>query len=136
MSAPRVSSSGLARGSSFQIAPASADGWMARPNPAMTAVGEMMGIASPSRGEEGAPSLRPARNRDDSAHVRREGLSDLGAPGGGARFACRYATPTRNAIELRSPVACAVEVCIGALSPWRSNLPPPGGGNRVARAPA
>ena len=40
------------------------------------------------------------------------------------------ATPTRNAIGLSRPTACVVTVADGRLSPWRSVLPPLGGGAR------
>ena len=38
-------------------------------------------------------------------------------------------TPTSNAIGLSSPVECDGRLEMGELSPWRSNLPPPGGGD-------
>ena len=38
-------------------------------------------------------------------------------------------TPTRNAIELSSPVVRVDRVNTGELNSWHSNLPPPGGGN-------
>ena len=37
-------------------------------------------------------------------------------------------TPTRNAIELSSPVALDAPSELSELSPWRSVLPPQGGG--------
>jgi hypothetical protein len=37
-------------------------------------------------------------------------------------------TPTRNAIGPSSPVGITCTLAVGELSPWRSNLPPPGGG--------
>ena len=37
-------------------------------------------------------------------------------------------TPTRNAIGLSSPVGVWLTVAMGELSPWRSVLPPSGGG--------
>ena len=37
-------------------------------------------------------------------------------------------TPTRNAIGLSSPVGIRLTVALGELSPWRSVLPPRGGG--------
>src|SRR5262245_60041252 len=40
----------------------------------------------------------------------------------------RKFTPTRNAIGLSSPVGAWLAVAIGELSPWRSVLPPRGGG--------
>ena len=40
----------------------------------------------------------------------------------------RALTPTRNAIGLSRPTACGAAVADGRLSPWRSVLPPPGGG--------
>ena len=44
---------------------------------------------------------------------------------GGAR---NKSTPTRNAIGLSSPVGAHITAAMGELSPWRSVLPPPGGG--------
>ena len=43
------------------------------------------------------------------------------------------ATPTRNAIGLSRPTTCVAAGADGRLSPWRSVLPPRGGG--VAREP-
>jgi hypothetical protein len=41
---------------------------------------------------------------------------------------CDNDTPTRNAIGLSSPVSTFVTVAMSELSPWRSVLPPQGGG--------
>ena len=85
-----------------------------------------LAFASPLRGEGDAPSLSPAhawRNSGSAA-----GLSDRGAPGGGAALRCRPVTPTRNAIGLSSPVHPDDRQEMGELSPWRSVLPPQGGG--------
>ena len=49
---------------------------------------------------------------------------------GGAR---RKITPTRNAIGLSRPTACGVTDADGRLSPWRSVLPPSGGGETPQR---
>ena len=43
------------------------------------------------------------------------------------------ATPTRNAIGLRRPTVCGATVEDGRPSPWRSILPPPGGGEHAPR---
>ncbi len=84
-------------------------------------------VASPLRGEGGAPSLSSALN-ELSACTTAE-LSDRGAPGGGDQFARSTFTPTRNAIGLSSPVVFDCRPAAGELSPWRSILPPQGGGN-------
>jgi hypothetical protein len=39
-------------------------------------------------------------------------------------------SPTRDAIGLSSPVDVGGKVSMGELSPWRSILPPPGGGGQ------
>ena len=83
-------------------------------------------VTSPSRGEGGAPSLSPAR-ANGSAHAT-AGLSDRGAPGGGVAGAFVTITPTGNAIGLGPPVAIDLRVVLGGPSPWRSILPPRGGG--------
>ncbi len=89
-------------------------------------------VTSPSRGEGGAPSLSPASIAVAIRGLRHEGLSDRGAPGGGDRPTRVTITPTRNAIGLSLPVSRAARDAIGKLSPWRSVLPPQGGGNRNA----
>ena len=47
---------------------------------------------------------------------------------GVARVRAGLITPTRNAIGLSLPVASEASIAIGSLSPWRSILPPQGGG--------
>jgi hypothetical protein len=47
---------------------------------------------------------------------------------GVTRRECDQDTPTRNAIGLGSPVAAGPTVSMGEPNPWRSNLPPQGGG--------
>ena len=42
--------------------------------------------------------------------------------------ACDKTPPPRNAIGLSSPDGGRIMVAMGELSPWRSVLPPPGGG--------
>ena len=86
------------------------------------------GYTSPSRGEGGAPSLSPASILLAISGQPPEGLSDRGAPGGGDRPTRVTVTPTRNAIGLSLPVSRAARDAIGKLSPWRSVLPPQGGG--------
>ena len=92
-----------------------------------------VGFTSPLRGEGGAPSLSPASIPLAIREQPHEGLSDPGAPGGGDRLACVTITPTRNAIGLSLPVSSAASDAIGKLSPWRSVLPPQGGGEPLAR---
>jgi hypothetical protein len=41
-------------------------------------------------------------------------------------------TPTRNAIGLGSPVGICSTVALGEPSPWRSILPPQGGGTTMS----
>jgi hypothetical protein len=81
---------------------------------------------SPSRGEGGAPSLGPASASPFTSTT--AGPSDRGAPGGGGAAACSNDTPTRNAIGLSPLGEFAARYGVGGPSPWRSNLPPPGGG--------
>ncbi len=52
---------------------------------------------------------------------------------GVARVRAGLITPTRNAIGLSLPVASEASIAIGSLSPWRSILPPQGGGKEPAR---
>ena len=82
----------------------------------------------------GGRAMRPrlGRRSPPAQHTRPPSKS-LDASGGGDRAArASMATPTRNAIGLSRPMACVAAVADGRLSPWRSVLPPPGGG--VARA--
>jgi hypothetical protein len=53
---------------------------------------------------------------------------DRGAPGGGVHVTRSPVTPTANAIGLSPPVAFEFPRAMGGLSPWRSVLPPRGGG--------
>ena len=46
----------------------------------------------------------------------------------GVSCACTSTVPTRNAIGLSSPACALCKVELSELSPWRSVLPPPGGG--------
>ena len=83
--------------------------------------------ASPSRGEGGAPSLGRAFFCKPIRALSHERPSD-GAPGGGDGGERISLTPARNAIGLSPPVAFAARDGMGGLSPWRSILPPQGGG--------
>ncbi len=85
-------------------------------------------FTSPSRGEGGAPSLSPASSLFAPCCLHHKGLSDLGAPGGGVRVTNTSVLPTRNAIGLSPLVAFDLRLVLGGLSPWRSILPPRGGG--------
>src|SRR6185503_3920776 len=66
--------------------------------------------------------------------IARPPSKSLDASGGGDRLRAPTATPTRNAIGLSRPTAYVALVADGRLSPWRSVLPPRGGG--VAREPS
>src|SRR5207249_2407693 len=83
----------------------------------------------PGGGRKTRHELAPPTCVNRSAHAAR-GANSFGASGGGV---CRTLTPTRNAIGLSRPTACVAPVADGRLSPWRSVLPPPGGGG--AREP-
>src|SRR6185503_17973263 len=92
-----------------------------------------LGVASPWRGEGGAPSLSPATA--DSPACTTEGLSDLGAPGGGVPTA--MSPPPGTPSDLARLLTTELSVTMGELSPWRSVLPPPGGGGeRGASCPS
>jgi len=103
-------------------------------------------FASPSRGEDGAPSLSPGLLDARSQRSRRKGLSNRGAPrwgwpvgmranpasGDPTRRECSHhphlGTPSDLARRCR-PAATAAN---GGPNPWRSVLPPPGGGDSRA----
>ncbi len=85
-------------------------------------------LTSPWRGEGGAPSLSLGRTRRPLPRLRPQRLSDRGAPGGGVFVAACAVTPTRSAIGLGPPTACGLAGASGGPSPWRSVLPPRGGG--------
>src|SRR6476660_8940643 len=83
-------------------------------------------FSSPWRGEGGAPSLSPAYTRRTIRGLRREGLSDRGAPGGGV--STQAPPPPGTPSDLARLSAVGLSVAVGELSPWRSVLPPQGGG--------
>ena len=89
--------------------------------------------ASPWRGEEDAPRLssRPLTYRFQRAQLSE--LSRSARQVGVSAHAAVF-TPTRNAIGLSLPGEFARPDAIGSLSPWRSILPPQGGGKRARRS--
>src|SRR5262245_53427275 len=78
----------------------------------------------PGGGRKTRHELAPPTWLNRSAHEPC-GANSFGASGGGV---CGKLTPTRNAIGLSRPTTCVAAVADGRLSPWRSVLPPPGGG--------
>ena len=93
------------------------------------AAGGRKNFTSPLRGEGGAPSLGSAIAGSSTNATARP--SDRGAPGGGDVAASAYDTPTGSAIGLSPQAEPAAHDGVGGLSPWRSNLHLPGGGERT-----
>src|SRR5688572_5086088 len=75
----------------------------------------------------GGRAMRP-RLRSASANLATHSTADLSRWTHGVGVSLTCATPTRNAIGLSSPDGARAERGVGELSPWRSILPPPGGG--------
>ena len=95
------------------------------------------GDGSPSprtRGEEDAPRLSARMQMIGVTGTRPSAVSRSARQVGVSSASATRITPTRNAIGLRSPVAFVANGLLGDLSPWRSVLPPRGGGKARAES--
>ena len=108
-------------------APLAADLHAARPECLMDALSKAKAPLPLRGGRKTRHELAPPTCANRSAHEAC-GANSFGASGGGV---CRALTPTRNAIGLKTADGVWSLLSRTAVSsPWRSVLPPPGGGAR------